>query len=296
VAQQGSGPPRSGAAEDEDYPSWAVPQHNRSARRHAMPSRRAQVAERATRPGGRRRGRAQATRARRARRRLIMLGGLVAVAALITVLVLVLPGSKPAAKGGLNGFVTTYQPGELRSVPGMCQTVSPGTLSQYLPGKLTTVNLPGLTGRSSSQCDWTLDDKPMYRLLEVTATAYAPSGLATGNGSATAAATDAYTQALQGYLHPAKVAHQPTATATVSTLPGLGGPAFSAFQVITVGAGTSAEATTDRVTVLARFRNVLVTVEFSALEHTRQGGYGPVSPSVLAQGATAAVRDVLRKV
>ena len=48
-----------------------------------------------------------------------------------------------------------------------------------------------------NQCDWTLDHKPVYRLLQVTAQAYAPSGLASGNGSATSAAKDAYAQDLQ---------------------------------------------------------------------------------------------------
>jgi hypothetical protein len=242
---------------------------------------------------GKRRGVPQAPKPGRTKRRLIAAGSLVAVAALITVLVIVLPGSKKAPTG-LSGFVTTYQPGELRSVPSSCETVSPATLSQYLPGKLAMVNLPGLTGKSSNQCDWTLDHKPTYRLLEVTATAYAPSGLATGNGSATNAAIDAYALAEAGFQHPAKSAGQPKTQ--VATLSGLGQAAFSAYQVITVGAGTKAAATTDRVTVLARYRNVLVTVEFSGLEHASQGGYGPVSPSLLQAGAAAAARDVLEKV
>jgi hypothetical protein len=307
VAHQGSGPTRSGAAEDEEYPPWAIPQQSHSARRLTSPSRRGPgergrpderdqpVGRLAAKAKGvaRARGRAQATRARRAKRRLIMLGALAAVAALIVVLVLVLPGSKPASNG-LNGFVTTYQRGELRSVPTVCETVSPGTLAQYLPGKLNRVNLPGLSGNASSQCDWTLDHKPMYRLLEVTATAYAPSGLASGNGSATAAATDAYGQALQSFQHPAKPAHQPMAQ--INAIHGIGQTAFSAFQVITVGSGTPAQATTYRVTVVTRYRNVVVAVEFSGLEHTRQGGYGPVSASVLQQGAVAAARDVLHKI
>lgn len=54
-------------------------------------------------------------------------------------------------------------------------------------------------------------------------------------------------------------------------------------------------ATTDRVTVVARLVNVLVTVEFSGLDHARKGGYGPVSPGQLAAGAAAAARDVLAK-
>ncbi len=51
--------------------------------------------------------------------------------------------------------------------------------------------------------------------------------------------------------------------------------------------------TTDRVTVVARYRNVLVTVEFSGLDHARRGRYGPVSPGELTAGATAAARAAL---
>jgi len=125
-------------------------------------------------------------------------------------------------------------------------------------------------------------------------TAYAPNALASGNGSATSAATDAYAEALQGFQHPAKSAHQPLAQ--INTVHGVGQSAFSAFQVISVGAHTSAQATTYRVTVLARYRNVLVTVEFSGLEHASQGGYGPVSARVLQDGAVAATSDVLQKI
>jgi hypothetical protein len=332
VAQQGSGPPsfgplrsqtpRSEPPEDEEYPAWAIPQSDRTprapraprgprtSRGHRSPRRDQADAQPGRRDEGRRdegrrdegrreagrrlsRGRAQATRARRAKRRLVVLGSLAAAAALIAVLVIVLlPGAKPASTG-LSGFVTTYQPGELRSVPSTCDSVPGSTLGKYLPGSPTKVSLPGLTGKSSNQCDWTLDHKPIYRLLEVTATAYAPSGLASGNGSATAAATDAYTQGLHGYLNPAKGSGLPKAQ--INAVSGLGKQAFSAFQVLKVGTHTAAEVTTDRITVLARFHNVLITVEFSGIDHASQGGYGPVEPSVLQAGAVAAARDVLAK-
>ena len=324
MAQQGSGPPRSGplrpeVPEEDDLPAWVIPQSalpprtprgHRSPRRDqtdGQPGRREDShredshredghREAGGRLGGGRgrdRSRAQATRARQAKRRLVTVGSLVAAAALIAVLVIVLlPGAKPASTG-LSGFVTTYQPGELRSVPSTCGTVSAGVLGQYLPGSPTKVSLPGLTGKSSNQCDWTLDHKPVYRLLEVTAAAYAPSGLASGNGSATAAATDAYAQARHGYLNPAKGSGLPKAE--INAVSGLGKQAFSAFQVVKVGAHTAAEVTTDRITVLARYRNVLITVEFSGIEYASQGGYGPVEPSLLQAGAVAAARDVLAK-
>lgn len=222
-------------------------------------------------------------------RRVIVLSGLAAAAGLIAGLVLVLlPRGPGAASTGMDGLVTTYLPGELRSVPDTCSAVPAAMLAQYMPGRLARVFLPGLTGDSSNQCDWTLDHRPVYRLLEVTTQAYAPSGLATGNGSATAAATDAYAQAEQAALHPARGTHQPRAR--VSALHGLGTTAFSAFGVITVGGDT-----TDRVTVVARFRNVLVTVEFSGLDHADQGGYGPVSPALLTAGASVVAGDVLHR-
>jgi hypothetical protein len=235
-------------------------------------------------------GRAQATRARRARRRLHVWGGAGAVALIIAVVVyLLVSGGSGTSPTGSGGFVTTYLPGEYRSVPNMCASVSAATLGQFLPGKPTRAALPGLSGNSGNQCDWTLDHKPVYRLLQLTAQAYAPSGLATGNGSATSAATDAYAQMLGSNQHPARRTHLPPARITV--LRGLGTVAFSAFQVIRAGGDT-----TDRVTVVARQRNVLVIAEFSGLARANRGGYGPVSVSQLAAGAAAAAKDALAKI
>ncbi len=234
--------------------------------------------------------RARATRTRRARRRLRVWGGLAVIAAVIAVIVYVLlPGGSGSSPAKANGFVTTYLPGEYRSVPDTCDSVSAATLGQYLPGKPTRAALPGLSGNSGNQCDWTLDHKPVYRLLQVTAQAYAPSGLASGNGSATSAATDAYAQDLQGAAHPARKTHLPAAR--ITTIRGLGSTAFSAFQVIKAGGDT-----TDRVTVVARLRNALVIAEFSGLDHAVPGGYGPVSPGQLGAGGVAAARDVLAKI
>jgi hypothetical protein len=233
------------------------------------------------------RARARAARARKTKRRVVTLGVLAAVAALIAILVIVLPGSHPSPAGAA-GFVSTYQPGEFRAAPSACRSVQAATLTQYLPGKRSMVSLPNLPSSPGNQCNWTLDHRPVYRLLEVTAQAYAPSGLATGNGSATAAATDGYAQALHSYQHPARGSHQ--SPALITTVPKLGSQAFSAFQVIKAGGDT-----TDRVTVVARFRNVLITAEFSGLDHANRGHYGPVSPALLKAGAAAAATDVLHK-
>jgi hypothetical protein len=231
--------------------------------------------------------RVQAARARRARRRLHVWGVLAGGAAVIAVLVYVLlPGGSGASLAGANGFVSTYLPGEYRTVPDMCTAVPAATLAQYLPGKPTRAALSALSGNAGNQCDWTLDRRPVYRLLQLNAQAYAPSGLASGNGSATSAAEDAYAQALQVYRNPPRRSHLPAAQ--ITPLRGLGTAAFSAFQVIRAGGDT-----TDRVTVVARYRNVLVTVEFSGLDHARRGRYGPVSPGELAAGAAAAARAAL---
>jgi hypothetical protein len=199
-----------------------------------------------------------------------------------------IPGGSGQTGPAGDGFVSTFQPGEFRSVPGTCGSVSAATLGQYLPGRRARVAPLSLSGNAQSQCDWTLDHKPVYRLLDVTAEAYAPNGLASGNGSATSAAKDAYSQAMRGMLHPPRATHQPAAQ--IAAIRHLGTVAFSAFQVITAGGDT-----TDRVTVVVRLRNVLITVEFSGLAHASQGGYGPASPGQLMAGAIAAARDVLGK-
>lgn len=303
--------------DDEEYPSWAIPSQPRRPRRAAgasgprgeepggidptggsrtgpgplgelgTPPRPPSGRGRTGRPSLPVRGRARAARVRKAKRRVVMLGGLAAVAALVAVLVIVLPGSHPGGAGAA-GFITTYQPGEFRSAPGACRSVQASTLAQYLPGHRAMVSLPNLPDSSGNQCNWTLDQQPVYRLLEVTAQAYAPSGLASGNGSATAAATDAYARALSSYQHPAHGTHQPRAQ--INSVPRLGSQAFGAFQVIKAGGDT-----TDRVTVVARFRNVLVTAEFSGLASASRGHYGPVSASLLKAGAAAAAADVLHK-
>jgi hypothetical protein len=140
--------------------------------------------------------------------------------------------------------------------------------------------------RSESQCTWTLDAKPLYRVLEVTVKAYAPNLLATGNGSATFYAMDNYGFARQNLANPAKKTHLPKAT--VTGISGLGNIAFSALQVISTGADR-----TDLVTVVVRKTNALVTVVFQGLDHSSRGGYGPVSIPQLRAGAVAAAREVL---
>jgi hypothetical protein len=186
-------------------------------------------------------------------------------------------------------IVTSFLPGEFQAVPNACSAVSAATLDQYLPGKRTKVVPNSLDGQADSLCDWTLDARPLYRLLDVEAQAYAPNGLASGNGSATFAAIDAYRQAVAEKVSPPKASHLPKATLT--TMRGFGSTAFSAFQVSGAGGDT-----TDLLTVVVRDRNLLITVVLEGLDHSSTGGYGPVSPAQLTAGALAATRDILAQV
>jgi hypothetical protein len=189
---------------------------------------------------------------RRQRRRLIMAGG----GAVIVVIGLVVffttrgGGSQPASVSP-GALITTFLPGELQKVPNACTAVPAATLDQYLPSK-PAVAAPPLNDVASSECTWTID-KPIYRDIEVSLQAYSPSGLASGDGSATFAAIDAYAEAQQIKQDPGRDSGQPKAQ--ISTLSGLGNAAFTATQTFrTTGAISNI------VTEVVRYRNVLVTV------------------------------------
>jgi hypothetical protein len=292
VAQQGVPPPRPGRlptasgrddsrasstnswddldGSDEEYPAWAGPAAGPRRDDHERPGFRGRMAAARSR--------------RRSRVRWVWGGAAIAVAVIVAALVFVM-GRNPAQNASPGGLVTTFQPGELQTVPSACASVTAATLGQYLPGKSRMIAPHSLDGRAQSLCTWTLDAAPVYRVLEVTVQAYAPSGLASGNGSATFAAIDAYRQALQAKLHPARDTHLPVAT--VTTLPGLGTGAFAALQVVLIRPGA-----TDLETVVARYRNVIVTVVFQG-PHGHTGRYGPADPAQLQAGAAAAARDIL---
>jgi hypothetical protein len=217
--------------------------------------------------------------ARRRRRWLIMIAGLVVVAGGVTAAIVV-PGRPAPAPVTPDGLITTFQPGELQTVPDACGTVPAATVQQYLPGQVKQASPLPVDGSAGSACDWTIDQAPVYRLLELDLLAYAPSGLASGDGSATHAAIDAYSQTLQALQDPAKRSAEPKAA--VAALTGLGDEAFSATQVFRRGG-----AVTDVATVIVRFRNVVVSVTVNGLEHANRGNYGPVSMSGLASAALA---------
>jgi hypothetical protein len=213
--------------------------------------------------------------------------GAAAIVALIVAGLVVLGGGQRPAARQAAAFVTTFQPGELRTVPGACTAVSTATLDQYLPGHRRVVAPRPLYGGAQSLCSWTLDAPPLYRVLEAAVRAYAPSGLATGNGSATSAAIDAYQQAAQAMRHPLKATHLPPAT--VTKLHGLGSAAFIALQAVPAQGDPA-----DLETVVARDRNVVVTVVLQGPSR-RLGRYGAAPLSELQSGAIAAAKDIVSR-
>lgn len=236
------------------------------------------------RPGFR--SRLAEARARRNRLMLFIWGGAAVVVAVIAVAVVMHLGSHPAPKPISDGLVTTFRHGEMKTVPKACTSVNAATLTQYLPGHRTSIAPRSLDGKAQSLCDWTVDAPPVYRQLNLTVQAYAPSGLATGDGSATQAAVDAYTTARQQKVQPPRATHMPKAR--VSQVSGLGSQAFAALQVVTAGGDT-----TDIMTVVVRDRNVLVTVILQGLDKSHSGKYGPVVTPQLQGGAIATAHDVL---
>jgi hypothetical protein len=179
--------------------------------------------------------------------------------------------------------VTTYQPGDFHSVPDACDAISAAMLSQYLPGKVAQVSQP-LGTTSQSQCTWTLDTRPQFRVLTVTSQAYAPSLLSTGNGSATSGAEDAYDSQLQQLRDPPKSSKAPPAQ--IGGAVGLGNSAFTATQEFNLAGDVS-----DEVTVVARDRNVVIVVTLQGQESG--GGFGPVPVATLRAGALAAAHEEL---
>jgi hypothetical protein len=252
--------------DDGQVPSWAGPAAARDG--DAPKARRG--------PGSG----AHRSAARSRRRRVVMMAGLAVVTGVVVALVLLLSGQPGPAQATPGALVTTFQSGEFQQVPNACDSVPTATVQRYLPGKAKVTSPLPVSGSAQSSCNWTIDSPPVYRLLELNVLAYAPSGLASGNGSATSAAIDAYNSALQTTRNPPK--HSPDPPAAVTTLTGLGNQAFSSMRVFREGG-----AVTDVATVVARYHNVIVTVTLNGLDHSNRGSYGPVSQSDLAATALA---------
>jgi hypothetical protein len=263
----------------DEAPSWAEPDSveafSERWHRRGLESRDEQRADR-----------------RRSRRRLIIAGAAV-VALAIAATIYLLSGGPGAANLGFGNFVTSFLPGELQQVPDPCTAVPGATLRQYMPGTLKEA-APPLNSGASTECTWTLDSAPTYRVLEVQLQAYSPSGLASGNGSATFAAEDAYQSFENGFASPGPKSGQPKAT--VTDLPGMpGGAQTSAFQATQVF--SRGGATTDVANVLVRYRNVIITVVVDGLDQTSGGKkYGPVAMSDLTAEANAVAAEMASQI
>lgn len=268
---------------DPDLPPWAGPgiYASRPGRRELRPPE-AEPDEPAGEGGGRRRrGRAAAARLRKSRRKVLVRGAAaVIVAVAVAVGLLVHYRQKPAP---VSDFITALQAGEFRSVPSACHAVGPATLGQFLPGSRKV--LQSIASSAQSQCSFTVDAKPLFRVLEVTAQAFQPRVLAAGgNGSATYNAIYSYSQLENGLASPPK--KSPLPKARISQLAGLGQAGLSALQVSRAGG-----ARMDLVTVLVRDRNVLITITMQG--QASGDGYGPAPVAQLRAGALAAARQVL---
>ena len=178
--------------------------------------------------------------------------GLAIVGAVVVVLALVRGVGQSNAGAAPGPLVTTFMPGEIQRVPAACTVIPGAVLDQYLPGRSKPAAAQPLEGQAASQCSWTVDEPQTYRFMELAVEAYAPNGLASGNGSATQAAQDAFAEAKIAKQVPPKKSQDPRAT--VTPVSGLGQEAFSADQHFKRGA------LLDMITVVARYRNVIVTV------------------------------------
>jgi hypothetical protein len=275
--------------QEEDVPSWAEPDSVEafSARWHrrGLDSRDDRRTDR-----------------RKRRRLLFVIGGAVAVVIAVAVYFFGFSSSGSSTNLGFGSLVTSFLPGEVQSVPDACNTVPSATLRQYLPGT-TKQAAPPLNSGTNTECTWTLDNAPTYRVLEVQVEAYTPSALVAnpngnglvpaGNGSATYAAEAAFASSEYTLETPAKNSGQPKAT--VVSLSGMPGgndtSAFSATQVF------EKSGQTDVATVYVRYRNVIVTAVVQGLNQTTGAKkYGPVSMSDLTAAATTVAREVTAKI
>jgi hypothetical protein len=262
---------------EDDTPSWAEPDSIEA------------FSERWNRRGLDSRDERRAGRRKR-RRLLIAIGVVVAVA--IAASIYLLGGGPGAANLGFGNFVTSFLPGELQSVPDPCTAVPATTLNQYLPGK-TNEAAPPLNSGANTECTWTLDKPPTYRVLQVQLQAYSPSGLASGDGSATFAAEDAFQESENGFSKPGPKSGQPPAKVTdLSGMPG--GTQTSAFQATEVF--NRGGATTDVANVLVRYRNVIITVVVDGLNQSSGGKTYSVAMSDLTAAAKTVATEMASQI
>ena len=271
-------PPQEQRKQADATPSWAEPDSIEEFSERWQ--RRGREARREEQQAGRRK-----------RRRLLIAGGTV-VALAIAATVYLVSGGPGAASLGFGDFVTNFLPGELQQVPNPCTTVSSATLSQYLPGKTKQASPPQNSG-AFTECTWTLDSQPTFRVIDVQVQAYSPSGLASGNGSATFAAQDAFQADETGFAKPDPKSGQPAAK--IVDLTGMpGGTETSAFQATQVT--NRGGATVDETYVDVRYRNVIVQVKVDGLNQDTGGKHYAASMSDLTPAANAVAKEMATQI
>ena len=231
---------------------------------------------------------------RRKRSRLYLIGGGVAAVAIAVALYFVFGGNGgSAANSGVGNLITSFLPGELQQVPNACTVVPNSTLSQNLPGQLKMAE-PPLNSGAQTECTWTLDNPPTYRVLEVYITAYSPNALV-GNGSATFAATFAAAEDETSLQHPGPKSGQPSAA--VTNINNLGSSAFSSYQVFNE-TSNGAKTITDIASVYVRYRNVVIQVVLNGLAKGTGHGktYSGATQGALQSTALAVAKQVTSSV
>jgi hypothetical protein len=231
---------------------------------------------------------------RRKRKRLYLIGGGVAAVAIAVGLYFGFGDSSGgAANSGVGNLITSFLPGELQQVPNACTVVPNSTLSQNLPGQLKMAE-PPLNSGAQTECTWTLDNPPTYRVLEVYITAYSPNALV-GNGSATFAATFAAAEDETSLQHPGPKSGQPAAS--VANVDNLGSSAFSSYQVFNE-TSNGAKTVTDIASVYVRYRNVVIQVVLNGLAQGTGHGktYSGATRGPLQSTALAVAKQVTSSV
>jgi hypothetical protein len=177
-------------------------------------------------------------------------------------------------------FITQLQKGEFNAVPDACKVVSPSVLHLIMKG--TPKGIQPQDGKALSECTFTVDASPVFRVMNVNIQALKASLVPVGDGSATANAKYEFGQQRAVWLKPLKGTAQPPAT--ITEVPGLGQQAISALQIF------RDKSATEIVTVQARYKNVIIKV---SVQGEAGNGFGPVSVSELRTGAIKVARSAL---